>query len=558
MLRTILFLFLLLSGQILNAAHFSGSSITYECLGGNVYRIYLDVYLDCSGSPIIPQDLHFSNSCGVYFAYNDITPVFSEVLSPVCPTQMNNTTCNGGTQPGFRHYRFQVDSYLSPCDHWTIYWSLCCRNTMVNIQSVPGLYVSATLNNMGEYCDDSPIFTNAGVPFVCVNSPLYYNPGVIDPEGNTLTYSLVSAQYNSTSPPAAPNPTNVNYVDGYTGPQPIPGITLDPATGQIVFTPTISGNYTVVIQVTSYRADGQLIGSVINDLMFIVPTCAGQSPAFNGLADAVNSIVVGPNEVAICEGNDVCVDMVFSDDDANTSITVVTNAATVLPGATLVTTGTNPVTATLCWTVTPGQYPFSLLVQATDNACPIANTSSSIIQALECIPLPVELLDLEAEADGDRIEVDWRTATENGSSHFMIERSAANSGFIPIGRVEATGYSQQITTYSFIDPQPHHGTNYYRLRLVDLDASEEISHIVSADLRIGRPWLVALEDGWAVESVPEGTIWALVDPLGRELHRGITGAERRILPKGGSGSIALLLLDMPSGRETIKIPAGPF
>ena len=83
MRRHLLSLVLLLGSLLLNtdsvkAAHYSGGSITYECLGGNMYRITLDVFLDCSGVAITSQSLNFTNSCGVSFTLNNIPQISCE------------------------------------------------------------------------------------------------------------------------------------------------------------------------------------------------------------------------------------------------------------------------------------------------------------------------------------------------------------------------------------------------------------------------------------------------------------------------------------------------
>nr|MDQ3101656.1 hypothetical protein [Bacteroidota bacterium] len=109
MYRAVAFVVLLTSFGA-KGAHFSGSAITYQCLGSSQYKIILELYLDCSGLAIIPQDLHFSNSCGVIFTLSGLTPVYTQVYSPVCDSQAQNTTCNGGSLPGFRYHRFEVQT----------------------------------------------------------------------------------------------------------------------------------------------------------------------------------------------------------------------------------------------------------------------------------------------------------------------------------------------------------------------------------------------------------------------------------------------------------------
>ena len=132
--------------------HFAGASITYECLGASQYRFSLDLYLNCAGVPITPHSLHFSNDCGVSFSMTNLNPVSIIEVSPLCPSQLANSACNGGTLPSFRKYRFQTTLFLSPCNKWSVEWYTCCRNTTVNVMLSPGTYDVAQLNNLSAIC----------------------------------------------------------------------------------------------------------------------------------------------------------------------------------------------------------------------------------------------------------------------------------------------------------------------------------------------------------------------------------------------------------------------
>jgi len=106
------------------AAHFSGASITYECLGGNQYQVSLDLFVDCSGVAVIPQDLVFQSDCGDLFTVFDIPVSPPTEVSQLCPAELPNSTCNGGALPGIEHYVFQTTVNLAACDDWTISWSV--------------------------------------------------------------------------------------------------------------------------------------------------------------------------------------------------------------------------------------------------------------------------------------------------------------------------------------------------------------------------------------------------------------------------------------------------
>ncbi|MCB0781178.1 MAG: hypothetical protein KDC03_16915, partial [Flavobacteriales bacterium] len=355
----------------LRAAHFSGGNITYECLGGNQYLVELDLFIDCSGVAVIPQDLSFQSDCGQQFDVLDIPVTPGLEVSQLCAAELPNSTCNGGPLPGIEVYTFQTVVNLPPCDGWTISWAVCCRNTTVNLQANPGIYVEATLNNATAPCNNSPLFTDQSLPYVCANQVVNYNMGVTESDGDSLAYSLISAQY------AAPLPTPTNYSPGFSGGSPIPGITVDPITGQLTFTPTITGNFVVSVLVEEFDDAGNLLGTVMRDLMVTVLNCTGQAPVPDGILGSSGGVITGTSSIEVCDGEFFCIDLGFSDADASSSLTVVSQAVNLLPGATFSVAGTNPVVATICWTADPAYSPVNVLVQASDGACPIQNQAST-------------------------------------------------------------------------------------------------------------------------------------------------------------------------------------
>ncbi len=82
--------------------------------------------------------------------------------------------------------------------------------------------------------------------------------------------------------------------------------------------------------------------------------------------------------------------------------------------------------------------------------------------------LPVEGLRLEAEAIGPNVvQLDWQTLSESGSDYYLIEKSRDHGDFAVLGRVEAAGYSQQLSLYQFQDDSEMGRHNQYRIRQVD-------------------------------------------------------------------------------------------
>ena len=97
-------------------------------------------------------------------------------------------------------------------------------------------------------------------------------------------------------------------------------------------------------------------------------------------------------------------------------------------------------------------------------------------------PLPVELSSFNAFARAGAIEISWSTASELNNERFLIERSGADAVFVSIGEVKGAGTTAEPTEYSFTDRAPLQGANYYRLRQIDHDGTENLSKVVTASL----------------------------------------------------------------------------
>jgi large repetitive protein len=368
-----LFSALLLTGSLC-AEHLPGGNITYECISGNQYRITLHLWRECSGSPIIPQDLAFANDCGVSFELTDLDPVSVEDASPVCADEVGQTTCNGGTLIGIELYTYETTLFLSPCDHWTISWSTCCRAASVNLVLTQGTYIEAMLDNSSGDCIDSPTFSQNRVPFACVGQPVSYDLGVAGGTAADLRFRLIGARRNT----SLVEP--VLYEAPYTGEEPYTGMEIDSLNGNITFTPMEQGYVVVVVEVSMYDDAGNWIGSVMRDFPFVVQACSNNVPdAASGTVSIAQgaATATGAYAAATCSGSPFCMEMEIVDIDPGQELTLTSNASTNLPGATMQFSGSNPVLATLCWDpagAAVGVYTFTIYAQ--DDACPVFGTQT--------------------------------------------------------------------------------------------------------------------------------------------------------------------------------------
>lgn len=355
-----------------HAEHLPGGSITYECLGDNTYTISLTLLRECTGEPMIPQTLYFNNSCGVTFSLEGLLPDEVEDVSPLCPSELSNGGCNGGALIGIEKYTYRQTVYLSPCSSWRISWRICCRQSSINVQGNPGMYLEALLNNQSGVCNNSPMIDEPGIPVVCVGQPVVYDPGVSETDGHRLQFRFIEARY------AAPAPTAVLYTFPYYGLEPFSGMAIDPGTGTITFTPTVQGHVITAFQVDEYDAADNWLGSVMRDFPFLVRACSDPPPSPG--AGTISSVSGtgsqdGDRAVRVCSNGEVCMEMVFTDPDAGQTLSIRTNVTTVLPGAVVTSSGGNPLTVNICWDATDaGPMTSHFTITASDNACPVPGT----------------------------------------------------------------------------------------------------------------------------------------------------------------------------------------
>lgn len=85
--------------------------------------------------------------------------------------------------------------------------------------------------------------------------------------------------------------------------------------------------------------------------------------------------------------------------------------------------------------------------------------------------LPVELLQLEASAANELVELRWAVAQEVNFSHYSIEWSADGHNYKEAGQVMALGVTAGSRSYIYRHQPGQNGLLYYRLLAVDVDGT---------------------------------------------------------------------------------------
>ncbi len=177
---------------------------------------------------------------------------------------------------------------------------------------------------------------------------------------------------------------------------------------------------------------------------------------------------------------------------------------------------------------------------------------------VSCTPiiLPVELVDLSANAQPTHIAVEWTTASESNTLRYELQRSPDALIWSTATELPAAGYSTDTRTTRWNDIDPLYGDNYYRLVVHDADGASSSSSPVHAFWNVERP--VALpnpNDGRfrLTASAPDDVL-GVVDATGRPVRfrlEGSTGALFLVLDKATDG---LYNVRVAKGDVSLSIP----
>lgn len=102
------------------------------------------------------------------------------------------------------------------------------------------------------------------------------------------------------------------------------------------------------------------------------------------------------------------------------------------------------------------------------------------------ISLPIDLLNFTAICESNNIVINWQTASEVNSSHFILEKSSDLIEFEEIANVKAAKNSNTITNYSLEVDHPSSFPVYYRLKLVDMDGTITTYHYIDCNCNLDR------------------------------------------------------------------------
>lgn len=392
------------------ATHIYGAELFYTHISGLTYRVEMQVYGDCAGSsfPNLPGSARVrvfnGNSLYTTLTLTAQSPTTGTEVTPVCPSQINNTKCSSltNTLPGVKRFTYARNVTLNTTSsNWRFRFSgdltssQAGRSSQVtNIlnPSSATMNVEATLNNTNGP-NSSPTYTTIPTPFFCINKAASYNPGAVDPNGDSLYYSLV---------PALTNSGTATYLTGYSGSSPVAysgsTFSFSNTSGQLNFTPNIVQQSVVVNKIDEYK-NGVLIGSSMREMTFVVINNCNNNPPggviTNNSAGTVNTNGV---DIKVCRSAGTVLFNINATDLDNDSINVTANGLPAGASFTLTSNGTKTPIGLFSWNVSnvaPGNYTFFLTF--VDAGCPLSS-KQTIAYTVTVLPDPTVSITIDTLA----------------------------------------------------------------------------------------------------------------------------------------------------------------
>lgn len=109
------------------------------------------------------------------------------------------------------------------------------------------------------------------------------------------------------------------------------------------------------------------------------------------------------------------------------------------------------------------------------NTLPLTNFTS--LTAAQEGALPVRLIGFQVKMVENQAVLAWQTSEEKNSNYFEIQQSEDSRNWTALGTVKAAIESSTTRKYGFNDLVQRYGTQYYRLKMVDLDGSYAYSTV---------------------------------------------------------------------------------
>lgn len=267
----LVFFILILSGLETYATHNRSGEITYTHISGTTYKFRITTYTRYDpNNPNLPSNAADRPTLDINYG-DGVTQTIPRVDSSYLGNEVRKNVYEGThTYSGSAVYNITVEDPNRNADILNI--SDGKATDMIAFSLRTTLFVSPFIGG-----NDSPVLTYPPVDNACINKVFYHNPTAIDPDGDSLSYHLVT-----------PLGANMAPVPGYY----LPNLTTINVYGDMKWSvPSKIGLFNFAILIKEWRkvggnnGDWQEIGSVLRDLQVNVKNCDNDNPVLTDIPD---------------------------------------------------------------------------------------------------------------------------------------------------------------------------------------------------------------------------------------------------------------------------------
>lgn len=393
------------------ATHNRGGDITYRHISGLTYEFTITTCTDVAGpNPVDRNQLEIDYGDG-----NKDTLARTQIVSQPLSHQINTYVgTHTYTSPGT--YVICMEDPNRNAGILNIYPNGPSSSDNVSFSLHTELIIDPFSGASG--ANNSVQFNNCPCPAIgCVNYPYTYNSQAYDPDGDSLSYSLV--------PPYGANCAPLTQPTVFVYPNQVGGGTfsVDPITGTIMWnSPGMIGEFNYAVKITEWR-NGVVVGYVVRDIQVTIEGNCNNTPP----------TVTAPSDTCVVAGSTIQFNVVGHDVDGNTIDLEGSGTPLVLPNSPATFTaaqGIGSVSQTFTWNTTCDHIqsnPYQMLFTVTDHGNPpFLNTVSSMIRVI-----PPQVTGLTASAFGNSINLNWQPSSCTNAEGYRVYRITSPSFTIP-------------------------------------------------------------------------------------------------------------------------------
>jgi hypothetical protein len=374
-------------GSVQNAfsSHVMGAEMHWESLGKDTFKLTLTYYRDCNG---INQDSAYIDLKSTCRAERILAKLVSKTeITPLCKGTVSrcsnpSSSFKVGLEKIEMAALFSTTNFINDgCCEIQLVFEQCCRNTLSLINK-SNFYLESKMNACLAPTNNSPVFDDDPISFICLNSEQIVSFGVSDNDNDSIRYELTSPLVDSNEAfvysgiydfdkpiyyKGFPK-SNLNFPDGFH---------FNKKTGTLMFVPTRQEQAFMAVKVTEYK-QGKVISEITRDLMVVVIKCpSNEQPVLSGIKCSLPKpsnfeIETCPNELLEFE---IC----SADKDAGDTVSL--DWVSEIPNASvaIINSGSKREGLKFSWKPSNSDYreePYSFTVIAKDDACPLVGKTS--------------------------------------------------------------------------------------------------------------------------------------------------------------------------------------